>query len=72
MHFFRPLQKHEQSLKKIQLKLMEVLRSQDWTQFLTDRRIDDSQTDGRMGKNNMSPDPEGGGGGGGDIILVVG
>ena len=31
----------------------------EWTRFVTDRRTD-RQTDGRPGKNNMSPDPEGG------------
>ena len=30
------------------------------TRFVTDRQTD-RQTDGRPGKNNMSPDPEGGG-----------
>ena len=31
---------------------------------MTDRQTD-KQTDGRPGKNNMSPNPSGGGGGGG-------
>ena len=36
------------------------------TRFVTDR-----QTNGRPGKNNMSPDPKGGGGGGGNIINPI-
>ena len=34
------------------------------TRFVTDRQTD-RRTDGRLGKNNMSPNPEGG-----DIILI--
>ena len=37
--------KHPQSLKKIQLKLYEELRLQDWTHFVMD-----SQMDGRTDK----------------------
>ena len=35
------------------------------TRFVTDRQMD-RQTDGRLGKNNMSPNPTGG-----DIILPL-
>ena len=35
------------------------------TRFVTDRQAD-RQTDGRPGKNNMSPDPKGG-----DIIRII-
>ena len=44
---------------KIREKILSGFRVIERTRFVTDRRTD-RQTDGRPGKNNMSPDPEGG------------
>ena len=55
MHIFRFWQKQLKSFKKIRLKLLEELRSQDY--------VMDSGMDGCIGKNNTSSEPDGEGGG---------